>query len=710
VADEKNDVISRATKQFQIAAEAEGPWRKEALTDIKFHAGTHGDASYQWPESYQTARATDGRPCLTINRLPSFTKQVTNQERLADRTVQYNPVDAGADEKTAEALTGVVRHIQQAGFGDVEVARDTAFANAVVCGKGFYRFRTDYVAPDSWQQEILCDWVRNPLSVYTDPMAKRPDKRDMGFGFIVEDMEKDAYDELYPDSAVASMSGFQSIGDEVRNQWFPNGAVRIAEYYEAVRTRTKKRSPEGKMVWRTDTKIIWRLINGVEVLEEREVPGSRVPILPIIGDELDIDGHLDFRGMIRDARDPQRMYNFWMTALTEQIALGSKAPWILPFKSVEGFEALWRNANRANYAFLPYHHVNPGGNHEALPAPFRDTAEPPIQAMVQALGLSDNALKSVMQLYDASLGQRGPEQSGRAILARKEQGEIGNANYSDNFKRALVSEGQLYLDWIPYVYEKATVLRILGKDGRAQRIILHDDDQQAAEALAQQHGIDQIYDPTLGRYDVTVSVGPSFVSKRQEAVASMLDLAKADPQIVPVIGDLLVKNMDWPGASEISERLKKLLPPQLQEPKDGQQVDPQQLQQQLQQMGEQHAQLVQALNEATQKLHSKQQELDAQMAIAQENNRSKEHIAELTQLTNRMVAADKLSVQENVTALQAKIDLVMAQIEHMHNLELGEQEHQHALIQGDQAHQQQLEQGQQAAALQPPIPEPGAEV
>lgn len=705
--DESKDVISLATKRFQLAAEAEGPWRKEALVDIKFHAGTHGDQSYQWPDSYQSARATDGRPCHTINRLPSFTSQVINQQRLANQTIQINPVDEGADEETAEALTGVLRHIQTAGYADVEVARDTAFANSVYCGQGYYRFRTDYVQAGSWQQEILCDYIRNPLTVYRDPMARRPDKRDMTFAFLVQDFDKDDYDRLYPDSAVASMTNFQSVGDEMRTQWFPNGAVRVAEYYELIETRKKVSPPHGgPAVWRSDFQVIWRQINAVEVLDTRPIPGTRIPVIPIIASELDIDGKTDFKGMIRDGREPQRLFNVWFTAVTEQIMTGSKSPWLVDAKAIEGFEAIWRNANKANYAFLPYHSRDPKTQRQ-LERPVRDTAEPPIEAMVQALGLADNALKSVMQLYDASLGQRGPEQSGRAILARKEQGEIGNANYADNFKRALISEGQLLLDWIPIVYEKATLLRIIGKNGQPQQIVLHGGDEEAAQALAARRGIEQIYDASLGRYEVTVSVGPSFVSKRAEAVQNMTELMKViPPEMAAVTAPRMVKELDFPGAHALSEAMELALPEQLRTKKpNAEGPDAGQLQQQLQVMGEQHQQLVQVVNTLTDELKNEKQKLDSQERMNSENNQTKERIADITAATNRLIAAEKLSSQENLQLLQHKVDTMMADMEHLRTLQQADQGHAHALEQGDQGHQQQLEQGAQAAALAP-TPEP----
>lgn len=617
-------LLEEARKRFKMAAEAESRLRQEMLEDLRFRAGE------QWPDPILSDRILDKRPSITVNRLPQFIKQITNPQRQARPALQINPVGDGADQETAEVLQGIVRHIEHSSHA--EVAFDCAYEDAVTMGRGWFRVLTDYVDEGTtFDQEIVVRRVPNQFTIYVDPAAQEFDYSDARFMFVIDDVPKDEYRAKWGDESYQSLELFGSIGDKAPD-WFPEGKVRIAEYWyieeveheiallpspvpghpdlivptdrvpKADRKKVKNRR-------KVKTRKVWCVkMNAARVLSKQLWPGRWIPIVPVLGDEINIDGRKDLVGVVRYARDPQRMYNYWISAQTETIALSPRAPFIGASGQFKGHETQWKQANIRNFAFLEYEPVSSAG--QPVGPPQRQTFEPPIGAIVQATRQADNDLKAVIGFYDASLGQPGPDQSGKAILARQKQGEIGNVNWIDNLGRALWHYGRICLDLIPHIYDTPRVLNILGLDDQRRDVTIN---QQYEDA----QGVQRLYDVRKGRYNVTLTIGPNYESRRQEAVASMLQLVSAAPQMLPIIGDLLVGEMDWPMARQIAARLKKTLPPPLQEPEQGGPPPvPPQIQQQMAMMAEQNQQLTAALNEATETIRTKKLELASREFIA----------------------------------------------------------------------------------------------
>jgi Phage P22-like portal protein len=635
--------IETAKKRFEACVENERENRKIALEDLKFRAGD------QWPGDQKKARELDGRPCLTINRIPQFLRQVTNDMRQNRPGVQVDPVDDNGDPETAEVIEGMVRNIQN--DSNADIAYDTAAGSAATIGFGFIRVITEYESPLSFDQVIKIKRIRNPFMVYLDPSAQEADKSDAKFGFVVEVMTKEEYLEAYPDSKLADADDWKSIGDDAGGWIDEEGGVRVAEYFdktieddtvlmmqcpdgtkqakllsefpESMRASLAGGAalPEGYQILASRNtkvpKLKWCKLNGHEILDETDWPGQYIPIVPVYGDELDVDGKVIFEGVVRHAKDPQRMYNYWASAETETIALAPKAPYVAAEGQIEGYEEQWRNANRKNYSVLTYKPKGLAG--ELLPPPQRNVQEPAVAAITQARMQSGDDLKATTGIYDAALGARSNEQTGRAILARQQQGQVSNFHYMDNLCRAIRHVGRIIVDLIPKIYDTPRVLRIIGSDEEAKTVPIN----QQVDKPIKQGGVANIYDVTTGRYDVTVKAGPSYSTKRQEAAQSMLALTQAYPQLMQVAGDLLVKNMDWPGAREIADRLKKTLPQQLQENPNGQDAPiPPQLQQAMQQLQDQNNKLTQALNQASDEIEQKKFELESRERIEMEKIRA----------------------------------------------------------------------------------------
>ncbi len=628
-ADEEFLVLAR--KRFHTVADTEAHMRSEQIIDQRFMA------SEQWPDTVKADRDQDGRPCLTINRLPVFKSQVTNQQRQAKPAIQINPVDSKSDPKTAEVLQGIIRHIENQSYADI--AYDTACDAQVTIGRGYFRVVVEWDDLDPWQQNIRIKRIRNPFAVYFDPACHEFDYSDARYAFIIEDVPKDEFVAKYGidprGHELFAMQGDRS------SEWMPEGKVRVAEYFYVEEdsekisllsngeqfTDAELKDPELAAFMaevnvtvvrsrsRTIRKVKWVKMTGSMVLERREWPGQWIPIIPVLGVELDINGKIDLRGMVRDARDPQRMYNYWVSAETEAIALAPKTPFIGAEGQFEGHENKWKLANRRNFAYLEYK-IKTAAN-ELVPPPQRQVLEPPIAAIVAATKQADNDLKAVTGFYDASLGERGPEQSGKAILARQRQGDMSNSHWVDNLVRSLRSLGRQLIDLIPKIYDTPRVLRILGLDNQQRMVMVHSGMPEQVPAIDEglEEGIQGVYDLSVGKFDVTVSVGPSIASRRAEAVEAMSAFITAFPAAAPVIGDVLAENMDWPGATVVAKRLRKMVPPEVLETEGGADFPPE-AQAQISAMKQQLEMLTQQLQQAAQMIQTKQVEQEGKERIA----------------------------------------------------------------------------------------------
>ncbi|HEX2801044.1 MAG TPA: portal protein, partial [Phenylobacterium sp.] len=555
--------------------DAEAENRREALDDLRF-----ARLGEQWPAAIRRERDLDGRPCLTINRLPAFIRQVVNDARRNKPAIVVHPVDDQADPATAEVFNGLIRHIEQS--SDAEVAYDTALDFAVTGGFGYFRINTRYACDDGFDQDLVVERVANPFSIYGDPNGTAADSSDWNSAFVVDTLPKAGFEARWKgaDAVDWAADSYASL----TGPWLDGDRVMVAEHWirEAVQ-RSIVALSDGQVVEVAvyekqkamfdalgvsvigrprnvaSHKVVQRIMTGAEVLETVDWAGKFIPIVPVYGEELHVDGRRRLRGLVRDAKDPQRMFNYWRTTSTELVALAPKTPFIGRKGAFETDSAKWATANVQTHAYIEYDGPEP---------PQRQLfAGPPAGAMQEALNASDD-MKAIMGLHDASLGARSNETSGRAILMRQREGDVSTFHYVDNLNRAMRHAGRILLDLIPKVYSTPRAIRVLGADGQAKAVRVN---QPAGEGqggaalpdgLAQVRDIEKIYDLTVGKYDLTVRSGPSFNSRREEAASEMLELIRAFPAAAPLIGDLLAKNLDWPGADEVAARLRAMLPAQ----------------------------------------------------------------------------------------------------------------------------------------------------
>lgn len=614
----EDEILRIARERLALAEEAEFDIRKLALEDLNFRVGN------QWPVGIQQERERDGRPCLVINRLPQFVQQVTNDQRQNRPAIKVHPVSDGANQETAKIIQGLIRHIEY--NSSAEAAYDTAFESAANGGFGYFRLITGFSDPESFDQEIFIKRIRNPFSVFFDPYAQEPDGSDAQWAFITDDISKDDYKATYPDSKLASPDAdWSSVGND-QPGWIKGDSARIAEYFHIEKVekilhllKTGEIVEDHELAERQlaaqqagiDASLVksrvakvpvvkWLKINGIEILEETIWPGMYIPIIPVYGAEIFVNGKRILESVIRNAKDAQRMYNYWKSAETETIALAPRTPFIVAEGQLEGYEHLWKEANRKNHAFLPYKPTTIAG--QQAPPPARQASEPATQAITQAAMLAADDLKATTGIYDAALGAQSKDVSGVAIQRRNNQTLNSNFHFTDNLTRSMKHTGRILVDIIPYIYDTERTARIVAEDG-SQKIV------KINQPTQDESGKDMIYSMDVGKYGVTIDTGPSFASKREESVMAMAEMTRAYPDLMKVAGDIMVKNMDWPGAQDIADRIKLSLPPALQADPKAAKIPPM-VQAQMQQMQQMIKGLTDHLNEATKIIETKKLDLE----------------------------------------------------------------------------------------------------
>lgn len=675
--------LELARKRFQTAREADEVQRLEALEDLQFRAGEH------WPDGVLASRTLDKRPCLTIDKLSAPIRQITNQQRQSKLGIDVLPLTSGADQDTAEVFQGLIRQIEVE--SDANAAYAWAFEQAVTCGRGFFRILTEYAGEDELDQVLRIKRILNPLTVYVDPAAQEPDASDARYVFVVEDLPRDVFVAQYGEEKASEFDAFFEV-NESKGDWEPEGKVRVAEYWH-VETEDVElaRMASGEVVPRealppdlpfgavTEIRTIERRtvkfckMTGAQILEEVDWPGRYIPICPVYGEELNVNGERIYRGLIRLSRDAQRMYNYWVSAETETIALAPRAPFIGVEGQFENHELEWKQANIRNFAYLEYKPTSVAG--QPAPPPQRQVYEPPIQAMVMAINQADQDIKATTGMFDPSLGAlSSSERSGRAILALQKQGETANSNYLDNLQRAVTYAGKILVDLIPVIYDRpGRIVRTIGADEEAESVMLGQPftkgpggQPQPVNPLQRPQTPPKMIDLSKGRYGVTVQVGRAYQTQRQEAVASMLELLQVQPAMAPAVADLVVENMDWPGARQVAERLKKMLPPQLQEQEGAPQIPPQ-VQQQLQQAGQMIEALTQQLNQANEIIKTEVVKAKADESIKMLELQSRERIAALQAQTELVKVEAQLQTKHADTVLHEQMENLRQIVEMEHD-------------------------------------------
>lgn len=756
-----DDIIAEARKRWNRCDEAEQAQRTLTLTAKQFRAGD------QWPSAIKIQRqgqnaiqgqqAVPPRPCLVVDRLSQPVRQISNLIKNAMFGFDVLPNGGGADIETAEIFKGYLRYVQNQSRDESPI--EWAADNAVEGGIGWFRLRTDYVHqtwdgdpndPAVMDQEVRMERITNNMAVYCDPSALKPTRSDALFMFVTEDVDKDEFKDSYkhmnggkgPD--MQGLEAFASTGDN--KGWVSEHSIRIAEYWRIIFTEREFHAladgsiVEGKKPKGQDVKIsrVMRVpkvegykISATEVLEEWDWVGSHIPIIPILGEELNVDGKPVLRGVITEGMDAQRMVNYTYSGAMEIFALAPKAPVIAAAGQLDPYKAMWQNANTTNYAYLPYEPIAIAGT--LVGPPQRQAYEAPIQAAVELMRTSEEAIKTTTSIGDPALGNVDPAaHSGRAIQALQGQSDLANSNYPDAVRRSLIYAAEQVVEVTPRITRKGQILQIIGTDDAPQQVMVgqpfrpgpNGQPQPSPEGVTpelakQQAGLDKFFDLNNGRYAVTVTIGKATATKREEGAAALGELIpRLPPEMAAVITPEFIEQLSMPNAHKIAELARKTLPPNLQpQPEGGQPPLPPQVQQQMQQMQ-------QALQQAQQLLQTDGVKAQADMQKAQLQAQSSMQIEQFKAQSNAQlqiklkemdnaraievarIGAAKEAMNQQAEAAEERLstgltlahDAALQQTTQAHDAALAAQQHAHALEQGAVGHAQNLEAGAQQAS------------
>lgn len=556
-----------------------------AEDDLKFLSGE------QWPSQVKTERELEQRPCLVNNVLPTFIDQVMGDQLQNKPSIKVSAVDPASvdtpegeqeelkisnragkkDYSLGEVFTGAIKNIEY--NCDAETAYDMAFQSALESGMGYLRVLSDFANEETFDQELLIKHISDQFSVIIDPNAREIDKSDAGWMIIDDNMPKDAFKEQYPGVEAEALAGSTDLGE-----WYTEKTVRVSEYFtRELELKEQSLLSDGRVVWAEDLepildelavqgitvkrsrkvktyKVVWRKITGSAVLEGPiELHCTTIPVVPVWGKSITIKKKTIYRSLIRYSKDAQRMANYWDSAAAESIALAPKAPFIGAEGHTEGREDEWENANTKNLAILTYVPQFPND-----PGPRRDQPSAVPAAELTMASTATDKIKGTIGMFDASIGAQGNETSGRAIIARQRESDTGTFKFIDNLSKAISRIGRLLVEMIPPTYDSERVMRLKFEDETEDYVILNQQvlDEQTNEWVT-------IHDLNVSKYDVVVNTGPAYSTQRMEAAEAMIQFAQAVPAAAAVMADLIAQNMDWPGSDVITERLKKIMPPEV---------------------------------------------------------------------------------------------------------------------------------------------------
>ena len=552
-------ILHLARERFKIVHTAEQEIRSASLEDLRF---AYNVDEGQWDQQTRDERLKDKRPCLTMNKLRKFLSVVANRERENRVAVKAKPVDDQGDVEKAAIFEDLIRQIEYQSGADIIYAETGE--QAAAGGFGYWRILTEFTQ-DSFDQDIFIRGIENPFSVFMDPRRQ--------YCFIRDALTRAEFKAQYPDTPVIDWDQ-SGIGEEY-TLWYETDKVYVVEYFvkepvtrqlAQIRDGATKEvkivemkdgitadelRKEGHEVIKTRSakghKVTWYKMTGHEIIESREWPGKEIPVVEVLGDKVNIAGKVYKRSLIRDGKDPQRMYNYWLTSETERQALIPKAPFILEAQEIAGYEEMWQEANTKTHPYLLYKSTGQRQRPKRETAPAVSTGS---MAMIQIAG---NDIKDTLGMYESFIGEQSNERSGRAIKMRQQRGDLGTFHFPDNMSRAIVETGRILIDIIPRIYDTERVLRLRNEEDAERFVTIN---QTVFDKETQKDVL--INDLSVGKYDVQAGIRP-YGTRREETVEMILQAMQYAPQIAPFIVDLLFKYVDSPGAAELKQRIEQFM-------------------------------------------------------------------------------------------------------------------------------------------------------
>lgn len=661
----ESDDLKEIKDRFTAARDAMSENFARMKEDLRFSDPTDPQ---QWSEVDKRTRGT--RPSLVFDQSNQYVLQVVNDSRQNKPAIKVRPDDDLADIRVAEVLNGLIRHIEDR--SRATIAYDTALEYGARIGLGWIRVVPEVIDAAKNTQEIRIKRVIDPFSVFLDPDWTEPDGSDAMFGFAETRMGKDEFGRKH--------KGRSSVPLNTDRDWADEKTVRIVEYFGViedsvsrliiVNAQGEQQDVTEEQFWKIDQdtgvrpnvvgqykqkmrRVEWKKVTANDIIESTLFPASFVPLIPCIGNETWLEGKRRLGGMVRRMMPGCMAYNYERNAYIETVAMQPKVPWLIAAESVESHEDQWANAPNSQDAYLLWNHKDADG--QPIPKPTREAPPQMASTFVQGAQQAIADIQAAVGMYKSNLGANSNASSGRAIGKLQQEGDTATFHYIDNLSRAINQVGRIVVEIIPAIYDTERVARILGEDGKSEQVII---DPNLSHAYEERRNGAIVINPSVGHYDVSVSVGPAYTTRRAEAADSISQLTQGNPQLFAVLGDVLVKMMDWPEADKISARLKSMLPPQVLAAEQGENPEMQQATQQMQKMGQEMEQMQGLIEQLQQALTSKAAEEDLQGDVAMLKVQIDEYKAETERLK---VTAPAMGPDQVAMIVMQTVQQIMAQ-------------------------------------------------
>ena len=557
----EDDFIKDVKDNYKESVQGWDDIYKAAIDDTKF---VYDVDEGQWPSNIRASRENDGRPIITSNKLQKILRRIRGDGMMNRPSLKVIPVDDKADVKMAELYSGLFREIEYLSAADI--AYDTAYNHAISSSVGFFRIVTEYADDTNFNQDIRIRRVINPLAVHFDPYAVEFNLEDARYCFTEELLKKDKYKKLYPKREAIDFESSSTA--TVFGDWMQQDKVRIAEYFW-------KDTTQQKLVMLVDGTVIplqgkvtlnalkemgaeivrertvnvdvvkWCKLDGIGVIEESVWPGKYIPIIPVFGDEVVVEGKRYYISLARGAKGPQQMYNYWATAATETVALAPKMPFIVDHRQIKGFEGEWEEANRTNRMYIRYNAV------QGLQKPARENQAQVPTAIMNMMQSTAYDIEDHLGQYESSKGEASNERSRVAIMARVQQSDKGTYLFVNNRTRAMIQGGRQIIDLIPKIYDTPRALQIMGENGEQGLVDVNKPTVDGDGAAMTEN------DLSVGKYDLIATVGSAFASKREEMTENIKAAMQYAPELGPMLAPMLFQYSDAPGSQEISAKIEQ---------------------------------------------------------------------------------------------------------------------------------------------------------
>jgi hypothetical protein len=623
----EEDYLADLRENYELDLEADADNRKAALEDKKFVAGEQWDAT--------VLQQRKGLPCLVINTVPQFTAQLVGDFRENRNGIKVLPAESG-DKEIADIRSDLIRSLWTKCRADRTM--DSAFESMVQCGDGAFRVAVQYENENVFDQDIAVLPIDDCLSVVWDRLSIDPTGRDASRCFVDDVLPRKEFDKKWPDASPSELSSSEKRTMSTKG-WIDTGTVKVTEHWRMIErkrllglfedgsieiidkhTAKELESKHGRLMKTRLAPIKYaqmHLVTGYKILAgPYEYKINRLPIIRMSGRTVSIAERRVRYGLVRFMKDAARLRNFWRSVAAEQLGYAPKAQWIAPESAVEGREEAFRKAHLSRDPLLVY-------NDDASAPPER--VEPPVMqtALLNEAQINTQDMKDVTGIHDASLGIKSNETSGRAIMARQREGDVASLTFYDNGNAAILEAGDVVNQLIPQIYDGTRIVRLIGEDEATKLAKINDPMDPTSPDLSK------------GTYDVAITTGASYTTRRVEAAEAMMEAIQVYPEMMQIAGDLVVKAQDWPGSEELSQRLQKTIPPQLLSDKEKQE------------MGDQQPNM-QAIMQQAQQAAEQMQQMQAQLEQLSKENMTLKLKADMLEIEEFKAETDRMTAYANI--------------------------------------------------------------